>query len=65
MREIKEVRAALRRVEAGLPSDGEYPQGQASVSEYNQRIMGLIQKERAVLDKLEADTQSTLREMER
>ena len=65
MREIEEVRAALRRVEAGLPSDGEYPQGSVSVSEYNQRITGLIREERAVLDKVEADSQIALREMER
>lgn len=65
MREIEEVRSALRRAEAGLPSDGEYPQGSVSVSEYNQRITGLIREERAVLDKVEADSQSALREMER
>ena len=44
IREIEEVRAALRRVEAGLPSEEEYPQGSVRVSEYNQRIIGLIQK---------------------
>ena len=61
--EIQKVRAALKRVAAALPQENQYPQGQASVSEYNQRITSHIQKEMAVWDKLEADLESLLREM--
>ena len=53
-REITEVRAALARIEAGLPNEGDYPQGPVSVSECNRRVTSLIQQERAKLNELEA-----------
>jgi len=48
-REIEEVRAALARIEDGLP---------------HENVASLIQKERAALDKLEADVASLKRERE-
>jgi hypothetical protein len=63
--EIQKVRAALKRVQAALPKEDEYPQGQLNVSEYDRRVTSHIQKEMAVWDKLEADMGSLLREMDR
>ena len=45
--EIEEVRAALGRIEAGLPHDS---------------VSSLIQRERAAMDTLEADVASLMRE---
>jgi hypothetical protein len=46
-REIEEVRAALGRIEAGLPHES---------------VSSLIQKERATLERLEAEVASLMRE---
>jgi hypothetical protein len=61
-REIEEVRAALSRIEAALPPEGGYAAGE--VSDYNRRVISLIQNERAGWDKLEAEVASMMREMD-
>jgi hypothetical protein len=61
-REAEVVRAALQRVEAALPNEREYAEGQVDVSEYNVRVTGMIRGELARLDKLEADVARMLRE---
>jgi hypothetical protein len=64
-RQAEEVRAALRRVAAGLPNEREYAEGQVHPSEYNLRVTSVIQGEMARLDRLEAEVQRILNEMGR
>ena len=63
--EIHQVRAALRRVEAGLPDERDYPDGQINLHEYNRRIMNIIDDERAKFDRLETGMASLQAEMDR
>jgi hypothetical protein len=62
-REAQAVREALGRVEAALPDEREYAEGQVLLSEYNLRITGMIRGELARLDKLDADVDRMLGEM--
>jgi hypothetical protein len=63
-REAQAVREVLNRVEAALPNEREYAEGEVDPSEYNLRITSMIRGELARLDKLDADVDRMLKEMD-
>jgi hypothetical protein len=63
-REAQAVREVLSRVEAALPNEREYAEGEVDLSEYNLRITSMIRGELARLDKLDADVDRMLKEMD-
>ena len=58
------VRVALGRIAAGLPNQDDYPNGQIDPSEYNRRITRIIQEVTMDWDRLEAEVDSVISQID-
>ena len=62
--QVHAVRVSLARVEAGLPNRRDYANGQIDLTEYNRRIISIIQDVTTELARVGAEVESVLSEMD-
>ena len=62
--QVHAVRVSLGRIEAGLPNQRYHANGQIDLTEYNRRIISIIQDVTMELDRVGAEVESVLSEMD-